>query len=208
MTAASTINYYNTNASAFYQQTVNVDMSPLYQRFLTHMPNGGHILDAGCGSGRDAHAFLAQGYQVTAFDASKALARKASSLLGQNVRCCRFDEIAEIGVFDGVWACASLLHVGTHELPATVATLVRALRAGGVFYASFKQGNGERIDPHGRHFTNLTRESLQHLVDHTAGLTLLEAWETRDQRPDRKDESWWNFIARKDEPAASQTEAL
>lgn len=197
MTAATTIDYYNTHADSFYQQTVNVDMSSLYQRFLGHVPKGGHILDAGCGSGRDAQAFLAQGYEVTAFDASEAMARKASSLLGQEVRCCRFQDIAEMEVFHGVWACASLLHVGAHELSGAVATLIRSLRPGGVFYASFKQGDGERTDPHGRHFTNMTRDSLQELVERTAGLILLEAWETQDQRPDRKDESWWNFIGRK-----------
>lgn len=29
---------------------------------------GGHILDVGCGSGRDAKYFIDKGYQVTAFD--------------------------------------------------------------------------------------------------------------------------------------------
>jgi ubiquinone/menaquinone biosynthesis C-methylase UbiE len=42
-------------------------MAPLYTRFLARIPAGGHILDAGCGSGRDALAFRKLGYAVTAF---------------------------------------------------------------------------------------------------------------------------------------------
>jgi SAM-dependent methyltransferase len=193
----STISYYDNHADIFYEQTVDVDMSPLYERFLAHVPDGGHILDAGCGSGRDAKAFLDRGYAVTAFDASAALAAKASALLGQEVRCRRFDEIDEIGKFDAVWACASLLHVKDTDLPRAMNSLVEALRRGGTFYASFKKGTGERTDGHGRHFTNMTLESLQQLIGRIDNLVQLDAWETLDQRPGRGDESWWNFIGRR-----------
>jgi SAM-dependent methyltransferase len=193
----TTINYYDNNAAAFFEQTVNVDMSPLYEKFLAYLPKNGHILDAGCGSGRDAKAFLELGFDVTAFDASAALAARASEFIGQPVRCCRFDEITEVSCFDGVWACASLLHVDDSGLLDAISGLVSSLRFGGAFYASFKNGIGERTDANGRHFTDMTLEKLQHLVDRTNGLVLLEAWETQDQRPGRKQESWWNVIGRK-----------
>lgn len=195
MSDTTTIGYYDTNADEFFDQTVGVDMAPLYEKFLAHVPTGGHILDAGCGSGRDARAFLDRGFRVSAFDASPALAAKASILLGQEVRCCRFDEIMDTGSFDGIWACASLLHVGNSELPGTVARLASYLHRGGVFYASFKKGSGERIDASGRHFTDMTLEALQQLIADTGDLVLLNAWETQDQRPDRKEGSWWNFVA-------------
>ena len=197
MTDASTLHYYDTQADTFYDQTVNVDMSALYEKFLAYIPPGGHLLDAGCGSGRDAKAFLERRFQVTAFDASAALAKKASALLGQEVRCCRFDQVTEVSQFDGVWACASLLHVPQGELLHAMTSLVSSLRAGGIFYASFKSGAGERTDAHGRHFTNMTQDSLIQLVEQTKGLDLLETWETRDQRPERQNESWWNLIARR-----------
>lgn len=57
-------------------------MSPLRERFLAHIPAGGYIVDAGCGSGRDAKAFIARGYQFTAFDASLALAGKPAVYSG------------------------------------------------------------------------------------------------------------------------------
>ena len=197
MSDPTTISFYEENAEAFCTQTLNVDMSALYQKFLAHLPIGGHILDAGCGSGRDAKAFLDKGFKVSAFDASASLASKASTLIGREVRCCRFDEIIEVEVFDGIWACASLLHVRQSELQAAVASLAGSLRKGGAFYASFKKGAGERADANGRHFTDMSLEAIERLISHTGGLELVEAWETRDQRPGREDELWLNFIASK-----------
>jgi SAM-dependent methyltransferase len=197
MTATDTISYYDENAAEFFEQTVTVDMSPLYERFLAHVSPAGHILDAGCGSGRDARAFLERGFKVTAFDASAPLAKKASDLLGQVVLCCRFDEISFIETFDAVWACASLLHVKERELEKAMEQLVAGLKPGGTFYASFKKGTGERTDPKGRHFTDMTKATFQGILGGTEGLTLLDAWETLDQRPDRQNESWWNFISQK-----------
>ncbi|WP_242475371.1 hypothetical protein [Thiohalocapsa halophila] len=57
--------YYQHNAGTFFADTVGVDMTPLYWRFLLLLPEAAQVLDAGCGSGRDALAFrplgLAQG---------------------------------------------------------------------------------------------------------------------------------------------------
>ena len=67
----NTLDYYNRNADSFFESTACVDMSPLYERFLALVGPQGTILDAGCGSGRDAKAFRDLGYQVSAFDASE-----------------------------------------------------------------------------------------------------------------------------------------
>jgi len=74
MPPSDTVNYYDTHADAFFSETQGVDMAPLHQRFLARLPVGAHILDAGCGSGRDSKVFLQLGYRVTAFDASAKLA--------------------------------------------------------------------------------------------------------------------------------------
>ena len=66
----SSSDYYDHNASAFVEQTLNVDMSESYGKFLRLLPTGGSVLDAGSGSGRDAAYFISQGYKVEAFDAS------------------------------------------------------------------------------------------------------------------------------------------
>ena len=103
--------YYKQFAAEFFGSTVAVDMAAIHQRFLALLKPGAHILDAGCGSGRDAKAFAEAGFRVTAFDASPELARLASDHCGFEVTVRRFEDIAEVEAFDGIWRCASLLHV-------------------------------------------------------------------------------------------------
>lgn len=188
--------YYNENAARFFRQTVGVDMEPLRERFLEDIPPGGHVLDAGCGSGRDSKAFMTRGYQVTAFDASAQLAELAGAYLGNEVRVLRFQEIEWTETFDGVWACASLLHVPRRELPSVLTRLGKALKPGGVMYVSFKYGTGEHVIGN-RTFTNLDEPSLNALVAHTAVLEIAELWTNRDRRVGHTDEWWLNALLRK-----------
>lgn len=46
--------YYNKYAQAFIDRTFELDLTHLTDGFLEHIPDGGRILDLGCGSGRDA----------------------------------------------------------------------------------------------------------------------------------------------------------
>ena len=187
-----TTDYYEQNAQDFYDGTVEVDMSELYDRFLPLVPDGGFILDAGCGSGRDAFSFQKKGYQVTAFDASERLCKLASELLNQTVECMRFNEMNRQGAFDAVWACASLLHVPRAELPDSMSALVGSLKPNGVMYCSFKLGNDER-EQSGRNFTDMTDESFRSLMSEINPDVSIETWITEDQRPDRN-ESWLNAL--------------
>ena len=67
---ASTINYYNLNAKAYFDSTVNADMSDCYERFIRYLKPGDSIIDVGAGSGRDAKYFLKCGFEVEGIDAS------------------------------------------------------------------------------------------------------------------------------------------
>lgn len=188
-----TTRYYSENAPVFFADTVAVAMDPLYARFLPHIPPGGHILDAGCGSGRDTLAFLERGYQVTAFDASPSLASLAERHTGQPVRVLRLQDMEWSQTFDGIWACASLLHVPAAELPEVMGRLAGALRPGGVLYASFKYGRGER-EHQGRRFTDLDVAGLRALLAQVPGLTEPETWISEDLRPGRAAERWLNIL--------------
>ncbi len=188
-----TLAYYEDQAEIFFAETVDVDMAPLYARFLARVPPGGHLLDAGCGSGRDALAFRSLGYVVTAFEASPTLARLASEHCGLPVEVRRFLEIEWEDCFDGIWACASLLHVPMAELPEVLGRLGRALKPDGVLYASFKYGAGER-EHGGRRFTDLDEEGLAALVGVVPGLKVIETWVTGDRREGREGELWLNAV--------------
>lgn len=156
---------------------------------------GKKILDAGCGSGRDSLAFMKHGYSVVAFDASSEMCRMASELIGQEVLKMRFDEIEYVDEFDGIWACASLLHVPYNELPGVLGKLYRAMKAQGTLYVSFKYGEGTKQRGE-RVFSDFTEESARALLDE-AGYEVMECGVTTDIRPDRADEKWVNMIARK-----------
>ncbi|EGV29635.1 Methyltransferase type 12 [Thiorhodococcus drewsii AZ1] len=188
--------YYDQHAQAFVDDTLTVDMTPLYSRFLPLLPPTGHILDAGCGSGRDAHAFRDLGYQVSACDASPTLAHLASVHCGLPVQVMRFQEITWQERFDGIWACASLLHVPQAELTDALSRLSAALKPAGLLYASFKYGQGER-EHRGRRFTDLDEPGLAELLRQVGNLVELETWTTGDLRPGREAERWLNTLLRK-----------
>jgi len=187
-----TTDYYEQNAQDFFDGTVEVDMSVLYDRFLPLVPEGGSILDAGCGSGRDALFFKNKGYKVTAFDASETLCKLASELLNQTVECMRFNEIKRQGEFDAVWACASLLHVSRAEISDSISALIDSLKPDGVMYCSFKLGDEER-ESGGRFFTDMTDDGFRSLMNEINPEAEVETWITEDQRPDR-DENWLNAL--------------
>lgn len=192
---SSTDAYYDRNAQQFIADTLRVDMQALHAPFLAALPASAQILDAGCGSGRDALAFQRLGHQVSAFDASAPLAEHASQLLGQAVPVRRFAEVEEVERYDGIWACASLLHVPQSQLSDVFARLWRALKPGGVLYCSFKRGAGERLHNQ-RLFTDADEQRLAAWTQQLPGLMRTDCWSSTDQRPGR-DEQWLNALLHK-----------
>jgi SAM-dependent methyltransferase len=190
----STAAYYERNAARYSESTLNVDMSALYQRFLGYVPVGGWILDAGSGSGRDTLAFLKRGYRVQAFDASPTLAALSTRVTGVETKVMRFEDLAEVEKYDGIWACAALLHVRHANLPKVLARFARALKDHGVIYMSFKLGNGERIDEMGRFFTDMNKHTISQLVENEPRLNLAEVWITNGEDTLSGKEIWLNAI--------------
>lgn len=188
-----TIEYYNSNAEEFYESTVTADMSVQYKLFEKYLGDGDHILDCGCGSGRDSKHFLDDGFKVTAIDGSEELCKKASELTGLEVKHIYFQDLNFDNEFSGVWACASLLHVKRDELPDVLTKITKALRDGGVLYVSFKYGDfsGER---NGRFFTDLDDESFETLIANIPEMVLKEKYISTDVRPGRENERWLNAI--------------
>lgn len=189
--ANSTINYYNEHAKSYYETTVGLDMGRLYQPFIDCLRPGAKVLDAGCGSGRDSLFFKNQGFQVTAFDASEELVKLSSRLLGQEVLLMSFENLQLPEQYDGIWACASLLHVKRSELPGVIAKLTEHLKPDGVFYLSFKYGD-EEVWKGGRYFNYLHHQSFQEVLRQIPQLKLENLFITVDVRQDRDDERWLN----------------
>jgi SAM-dependent methyltransferase len=194
-----TIVWYERNAEAFAADTVGVAMDHLRRPFLDRLPAPARILDAGCGAGRDAAAFTRLGHQVVAMEPCEALAARAEALLGATVLRQRFDQMTFAAEFDGVWACASLLHVPASELTNTLDRCSRALRVGGILFASFKYGRGERRRD-GRWFTDLDERGWAEHTPELEDLHTIDTWTTSDARPNRTDERWLNVLVQRRDP--------
>ena len=191
-----TLEYYNQCAKDYNELTLNIEFEHKREMLLKYLKPGAHILDLGCGSGRDSKAFLQKGYQVRAVDGSQELCKIASENIGQEVICQLFDELEETNTYDGVWACASLLHLPTDELKKVIQKVEQSLKKGGYFYASFKYGEfeGERD---GRYFNDFTEETFNDLLIEFPNLKIQEVEVTTDVIPGRENVSWLNIIMKK-----------
>ena len=192
----NTIDYYNENAKSFIEGTVSVDFTQIQNLFLEFLPEGARILDFGCGSGRDTKYFLDLGYQVDAVDGSIELCKAASEYTGITVKHMYFQDLDETEKYDGIWACASILHAKKEELPDIIHKMSSATKANGIIYVSFKYGNfeGKR---NGRYFTDMTENMMTALLAAIPELKVEKQWITGDVRAGRGDERWLNMILRK-----------
>lgn len=189
-------NYYKENSQEFIDGTINCDMTIQYEffeRYLYDKPNT--ILDLGFGSGRDS-LYFSKKYDVYSLDPVEEFCDNAKKLGLKNVYCTTVQDMKFNNMFDGIWACASLLHIPYNELNQAFKKCYDALKSDGVMYCSFKYGTyqGER---NGRYFTDLNEELLFDVLMNT-GLTILETSITEDVRAERSGK-WLNAILRKPE---------
>ena len=191
-----TINYYNEMSQGFIDSTVNVDFTMTQNKFMNKLQAGCHILDFGCGSGRDSKYFINKGFQVTAIDGSIELCKYASELTGLNVKHMYFQELCDIDVYDAIWACSSILHLPYSDLKDVMAKMIVALKQNGIIYTSFKYGKyeGER---NGRYFIDMDDDKFKNFIINYPNITVEELWITGDVRPGRSNEQWLNVILRK-----------
>lgn len=191
------IEYYDKNAQGFFDRTIHADVQDLYQKFLKYVPQEGRILDAGCGVGRDALAFLNKGYDVVAFDGSLEMVKMATNLLGKEVLHMLFQDIRYSNEFDAIWASGSLLHVPYENLRGVLQSFYRALLPSGILYASFKYGTSER-HTEGRIFFDMDEINIEPYLE---GLFIpLEIWKSPDTRSTvapSPEKSWLNLIVQR-----------
>ena len=198
----NTIKYYEKEYETFISETIDADTEVLHRRFLSHIPDNGEILDLGCGSGRDTKAFVDAGYRVSAIDGSEEICHAASEYTGIDVKCMDFFDIKDEAAYDGIWACASALHVEKSRIPKLLEILYKALKKGGVLYLSFKYGDHDGFRD-GRHFTDLNENGFSELLDslYRESVTrdefeLIDEWKSEDVRRGKNVE-WLNVILRK-----------
>lgn len=186
-------NYYDKNFQSFIDTTLNIDMSSLYAPFCEHLKSGAKILDIGCGPGRDVKFFNEQGFKAQGIEPSQNLADFARKYTGVEIFQGTLDAFSGAHKFDGIWACASLLHIPRSELGASFQKISDLMNEDAVFYCSFKYGEfeGER---NGCFFNDQTLSSISKFIP--SELRLIKDWISEDKRPDRS-EKWLNLIYKK-----------
>lgn len=197
-TFESTINYYEKNSIFFTQNTINANLTTLQDRFLTLLKPHSYILDFGCGTGRDTKYFFAKGFKVQAIDGSKKMCQIAANNTNLPVEnTCFLDFKAENNSFDGIWACASILHLPENELKSVFKILENSLKPKGIFYSSFKYGEEERFSGE-RFFNDMTENKFKKFINSFENnFKILEMFKTSDVRPERQSEKWLNIFLQK-----------
>jgi hypothetical protein len=106
-----------------------------------------------------------------------------------------FFDLNEESKYDGIWACASLLHVGRDRLPEIFEVLRKSIAQGGILYASFKYGDFSGIRD-GRYFDDMNEEILREILSTVKGFDTVEMWQSQDVRRG-KDVDWINVILKR-----------
>jgi SAM-dependent methyltransferase len=191
-----TFRFYETNAGSLIEKSRLPNGHEWALPFISLLSPRAHILDAGCGAGYSSQYFIQQGFVVTAFDASESLVRFSSELLQQPVHQLKFEDIIFENEFDGIWACASLLHVPRSHMPQVVHRLSAALKMGGILYANFVYGE-EQGSRGGILFNDYTEDQFQSVLAEEKSLRTLRMWRSPDLPPVRPGREWLHVLAQK-----------
>lgn len=190
------IDYYNKYASLVFEDTVNQNMEHLIEEFSALLKEGDAILDMGCGSGRDSLVFYERGYDVTPMDGSIEMCRLAEIHTGLDALHMNYEEMNFEQAFDGVWACASLVHLPKAAMPKMLNKIARALTPEGILYLSLKKGSAEGFQGE-IYMSFYEQQELAGLIADSGLFALEKVWITADVRAGHSQEQWINILARK-----------
>ena len=193
-----TINYYDEHASQYFERTSQVDLAALYKEFLKYIPAGGRIVDLGCGSGRDVKWFREHGYDAYGLDASEELVKIARNQFDIPVEVGLIEEWIADEAFDGIWCCASLMHLDDMSFDRFLSNLRYNLRPGGALFFSVKVGIDSGVSKDGRYFRDFNDKTLNAFLSHYKGLRVEKVWYTTDKLY-RESFRWLNAIIRTNE---------
>jgi SAM-dependent methyltransferase len=196
MADARTLAVYAARARDYAARFGGTGEGPHVRAFLAELPKGGRILDLGCGPGHAAAAMTRAGFKVEAWDASPELVRIARDEYGVDARVVRFEDLADIDRFDGIYANFSLLHASKAEMPALLTRIARALKPQGVLHIGLKTGCGERRDAIGRFYAYYEDAEIAALLD-AAGLPAFRRATGEESGLDGAIAPWIILLARK-----------
>lgn len=184
----STIKYYNDNSENYYDETMFINMSKIYNKFRHYLKTGASILDVGCGVGRDTRYFIQYGYKVYSIDASQEMVRICNKYPFAFCKKMDMTELNFYEKFDAVWANASLLHIDKNNFESTFQKLINATKSNGIIFFSIKELDN-RKEQDKRHYEFYKKEEIFNKLQKFKEIHLIETW--------TDDNCFHNFIVKK-----------
>ncbi|VVB61287.1 Ubiquinone biosynthesis O-methyltransferase [uncultured archaeon] len=195
---SETIETYEATAADFYKREEHFDIPEIivFADFFIKKLKGKKILDIGCGPGRDSKYFSGNGLDVTGIDAASSFIKIAS----KNVPAAKFIKMDMRKLdfpgnsFDGIWACASFLHIPKSEARNTLIGISCVLKPRGILYISVKEGSEEKVLKkeeylgRAKFFAFYTQKEFEDLIV-SCGFEIIET------RIDKKADTWINVFA-------------
>jgi ADP-ribose pyrophosphatase YjhB (NUDIX family) len=192
-----TIRSYDQSAPEFAERWFDLRLATEMERFAGRLGPGSRVLDVGCGPARDA-AWLAElGFDAAGVDLSFEMLQEGRRrgvsvpLIQADMRHLPFRK----GSLDGLWVCASLLHVPKDQVDAVLRELSRVVYPGHIAVA-VKSGTGEAwvTDEHGRRrfLAYYSADEIQLRLERN-GFEVLGCWETPGLA--RPETPWINVLA-------------
>lgn len=160
-----TLDYYENNSSNLAKRYESAKVDNIHMLLLKTFPTNSHLLEIGCGSGRDADFLYNKGYDIIAIDGSKEMITEAKQchpeLIGKLKTVIIPDQLHfESSSFDGVYSIATMMHLDKDEINCTFEKIAMMLKTNGKFLFSVSlqrddvddQGKDEK----GRYFTKMS----------------------------------------------------
>lgn len=197
---------YNQHAAQFVQQFEKSFKRIEHDKFLSLLPKAGYILDAGCGSARDAAYFVSKGFPTLGIDLSPELLAEAKKLHPEVPT--QVMSLTDITLpkeeFDGIWCMATILHLERKDIPHVFRSFHQILKPNGHIYLQTKSGSGEGTEPAPfdpeviRYFNYFSLAELTELLS-AAGFEIIEGYDFNGKQRNEKsrDINWVSIFAKK-----------
>jgi ubiquinone/menaquinone biosynthesis C-methylase UbiE len=136
-----TLESYDRTAPAYADVNWRNRLHRQMERFEGSLP-GSHVLDLGCGPGRDVEWLHERGHHAVGMDVSTGMLAEARRRLpdAELVRADLADLPFPDFSFDGVWCCSVFVHLTRAQSAGGLVEIARVLRPGGAFYVGLEEG--------------------------------------------------------------------
>ncbi|MEO5821168.1 MAG: class I SAM-dependent methyltransferase [Vicinamibacteraceae bacterium] len=118
-------------------------LRPHLDAFVAALTPGSRVVDLGAGPGFDTALLVGRGLRAIGIDFSLGMLRAG---VGESPGARLQGDARRLpvatGSMEGVWANASLLHLGREDALRALADVRRILRPGGILFVSVKAGDG------------------------------------------------------------------